>query len=105
MYLTAEAIDAVFTFVASLPKSSEIVFTFAEQRRHNQPYPMAEKAAAMGEPWLTYFTVEGLQEKLQTHGFSSIFFLAPDEAKRRYFSGRTDGLEPTNKVSIAHAVV
>jgi O-methyltransferase involved in polyketide biosynthesis len=58
----------------------------------------------VGEPWLSYFTPDELEQKLRRHGFTDIDFLTPDRASR-YFAGRTDGLEAARRVSIVNARV
>src|SRR6185295_7352687 len=56
MYLTEDAIDAVLRFVASLPRGSELVLTFAHPDPPDSPGGrLAAAAAALGEPWLSRF--------------------------------------------------
>jgi len=111
MYLTEPAIDAVLGTVAKSPRGSEIVFTFAPRpTREREPGAsdvsvLAERAASIGEPWLTYFSVEALQRKLERHGFSRIEFLTPADAESRYFAGRSDGLLAPKRTTIVSAVV
>ena len=103
MYLTMDAIDGVFSFVTSLAPGTEIVFTFAQPQK--EPSYFALQSAQAGEPWLSYFTIGELTEKLKSHGFSEISFLSPDEARSLYFARRTDGLDNIDKVNIARAIV
>jgi methyltransferase (TIGR00027 family) len=109
MYLTEPAIDAVLHTVASLPRSSEIVFTFAQPRSPEADATcgpsLPERAAAVGEPWVTFFEPETLERKLVTSGFSWVGFLSPTEAEQRYFRDRADQLRPPQRTSIATAVV
>jgi methyltransferase (TIGR00027 family) len=109
IYLRTGAINAVFRFVSSLPRSSEIVFTFAsptstakEERRKPS---FAASAAAHGEPWRTSFEPNDLTRKLHRLGFSTVSFLSASEADTRYFRGRHDGLHAPRKVGIATATV
>jgi methyltransferase (TIGR00027 family) len=107
MYLTEPAVDAVLRMVASCAESSEIVFTFAQppglfgggSRR------LAAMAASVGEPWLSYFTPKGLEKKLGAMGFSTVYFLTPDDARARYVSRRTDGLPVPRRTSVVSAIV
>jgi methyltransferase (TIGR00027 family) len=107
MYLTRDAIEATLRTVLSFPKRSEIVFTFA------QPNPdpasgaarLAEGAASAGEPWISYFTPEEVGAMLRSLGFSDATFLSREEAERRYYANRTDGLEVPRRVSIVTASV
>ena len=98
VYLTTEAIDAVFDWMLSLPAGSEMVLTFTQRRDH---HPLSDRAAELGEPWQTFFTPEELKEKLITIGFSSVQMLEPEDAWRIYYSDRTDGLPPPRHASIA----
>jgi len=101
VYLTMEAIDALLRDVASLEKGSELVFTFT-QKRAGGITPIAARAAEAGEPWISYFSPQALREKMESHGFSSLSFLTPEDAAA-YFSGRNDGLTASEHLSIAHA--
>jgi hypothetical protein len=47
--------------------------------------------AKLGEPWITFFEPPALIERLEKTGFASTTLLAPSEANRRYFAGRSDG--------------
>jgi len=105
MYLTMEAIDEVLAFIASLPKGTEIALTFAQKKMSGPTFLTADRAAAVGEPWLSFFTPDELTEKLKRHGFASVSFLEPGEAWRVYFAERTDNLPPPRRAFIAHAVV
>jgi hypothetical protein len=49
--------------------------------------------AAIGEPWISRFLPEKLVTKLTAIGFSTVFHLSPEEANRRYFQSRRDGLK------------
>jgi methyltransferase (TIGR00027 family) len=107
MYLTEPAVDAVLRLVAGGARASEIVFTFAQPpglfdvggRR------LAKMCAAIGEPWLSYFTPKGLRKKLSNMGFSTVYFLTADDARARYFRGRTDRLPVPRRTSIVSAIV
>ena len=111
MYLTEPAIDAVLSTVAATPPGSEIVFTFApaDPATGGLASPelsgLASLAATAGEPWRTYFAPEELVAKLRALGFSAVELLAPDDAERRYFAGRTDGLPAPRRSTLVSAVV
>lgn len=104
MYLSTDAIDAVFRFVSSLPRSSEIVFTFASPASLTSE-KIAASAAAHGEPWRTRFEPNALAQKLHGLGFSTVSFLSASEAETRYFRARHDGLHAPRKVGIVTATV
>lgn len=107
VYLTREAIETLLRTVASFPSGSEIVFTFAQPREAGDEAGrrLAEGAAAVGEPWVSYFTPAEVEELLEATGFGATRFLEREEAARRYYSARSDGLEPPRRTSIAAAVV
>jgi methyltransferase (TIGR00027 family) len=108
-YLSEAAVEAAFRSVATLPASSEIVFSFASKRgpgRVPQDGPsLAERAAAAGEPWLSHFEPADLEARLHALGFSAVEFLTPDEARIRYFRQRTDDLPAPSHITIGVARV
>lgn len=106
VYLTEPAIDAVFRLVASCPAGSEIVFTFSPPRGAGDERPggLAERAAELGEPWLSHFEPEAIERKLLGLGFREVVFLTPSEAEARYFRGRSDGLPPPRRINIASGI-
>jgi methyltransferase (TIGR00027 family) len=103
MYLTRDAVDAVFQAVSAFPASSQLVFTFAEPRPAGVR-TIADRAAAVGEPWRTFFTAAELEPILLDAGISGVHFLSVPEAAR-YFAGRRDALAAPRRVSIAVATV
>lgn len=107
VYLEEKDVEAIFHLVSSLPKSSELVFTFSSA--DNDPggvaAALAAGAAAFGEPWRTYHEPEALQKQLGEMGFSEVSILSPEEAEQRYFGGRSDGLPVPKRASIARAIV
>jgi len=112
MYLSTDAIDAVFRFVSSLPKSSEIVFTFAstthtanENRVESLITPLAALAAEQGEPWRTFFEPNDLIHKLRKLGFSTVTFPSASEVDTLYFRSRRDDLKAPRRVGIVTATV
>jgi len=102
MYLSTDTIDAVLRAVSSLPRSSEIVFTFASPASGEK---IAGFAAAHGEPWRTRFEPNDLAHKLHVLGFSTVSVRTASEADTRYFRGRHDGLHAPRKVGIVTATV
>jgi methyltransferase (TIGR00027 family) len=105
MYLSEPAIDATLATVLLFPRGSEIVFTFATRARADEPgvSRLAEMAAAVGEPWISYFEPEEIAAKLAGAGFSDVYLLAPDLARARYFE-RGDGLPLPARTSIVSAI-
>ncbi|MGP0088912.1 MAG: class I SAM-dependent methyltransferase [Xanthobacteraceae bacterium] len=103
VYLTREAVDAVFRLVAAFPASSEIVFTFSTSE--SSLTNLAERASTLGEPWRTHLEPQALVDDLRALGFSEISFLSLKEAERLYFQGRSDGLLVPRRGGIAAAII
>ena len=110
-YLTQEAVMGTLSFVASLAKGSEIVFDYAEtpgketkeQRAHFQA--MAERVAASGEPFRSFFETGALQRDVEKLGFSFVENLNAATLNARYFQGRSDGLALRGRGHLMHARV
>jgi methyltransferase (TIGR00027 family) len=98
IYLTKPAVLETLKFVASLPPGSGIVFDYSPppelmnevQRLGHER--LARQAAALGEPWLTYFGPASLAEEVRRVGFKRLEDLGPEKANERYFTNRSDGL-------------
>lgn len=111
VYLAEETADAIFRLVASMPRTSEIVFTFSQPESDLSPQDAKHRARisasveAMGEPWRTFYDPEVLVKKLKAMGFSNIPFLTPEDAEENYLKGRTDGLRAPKRGRLASAVV
>lgn len=105
VYLSMEAIDAIFRFAVTLPVSSEIVFTFAQKKQPEALRLSAARAAEAGEPWKTFIRPEDIAWKLCKMGYSSFRILQPEEAEELYYSGRGDGLPPPQRGGIGIAIV
>jgi methyltransferase (TIGR00027 family) len=66
---------------------------------------LASRAAAVGEPWLTYYEPDELARKLRHAGFSDVLLVTPEMATERYFAGRADGMPAPHKTSLLSAIV
>jgi methyltransferase (TIGR00027 family) len=99
MYLREDAIDAVLRSVAEFPAGSEIVLTFASA--DNMPQGVAERAAQAGEPWLSFFEPEQMQDKLRAAGFINVELLLPLVAKSRYFDAPSSLPAPVRTTIVA----
>ena len=107
MYLTREAIDAVLATIGTFAEGSEVVLTFAQPTEpddHGGRF-FAERAAAAGEPWLSYFEPDELEAILRSHGFSDVRFLTREDAMRQYYADRRDDLSAPRRISIVSAIV
>jgi methyltransferase (TIGR00027 family) len=102
VYLTAEAVDAVFQLAAGFPPGSELVFSFSSSGESE----IAQRAAAGGEPWLTHIRGADLARRLGELGFAEIDFLTPAQTRRLYFPRpRSDGLSAPSRTFLAAAIV
>jgi methyltransferase (TIGR00027 family) len=110
-YLTSDAIDATLRFVLSLPPSSEIVLSFVlpQEALSGSEAEMvaiaAQRAAEVGEPWLSRLHADQLSSKLRVLGFSQISHLTPHKAHERYFRNRYDGLKGREGEQLMRAIV
>ncbi|MBI5583254.1 MAG: class I SAM-dependent methyltransferase [Deltaproteobacteria bacterium] len=98
IYLTKPAVLETLRFVAALPADSEIVFDYCVppaglpddlRAAHER---LARRTAEYGEPWITYFEPQALAQELRQKGFMQMEDLDSEEANRRYFKDRADGL-------------
>jgi methyltransferase (TIGR00027 family) len=106
MYLQRNAIVGVLRTVASFPHGLEIVLTFAQPAEEGDGVAtFADRAAAAGEPWVSYFRPREIEELLLENGFAAVRFLTRTDAIARYYAVRPDGLQPPSRVSIALATV
>jgi methyltransferase (TIGR00027 family) len=111
VYLTEQAVEDVFRELVRFPAGSEVAFTFSQPResvslwrRITRRPTLASLAARAGEPWLTYYEPEKLRWMLLETGFSEVYFLTPDEARKKYFADGREGLPVPRRTSIASAI-
>jgi methyltransferase (TIGR00027 family) len=110
-YLTLDAIRVTLEFVLSLPRSSEIIFSFilpleSLSGLEAEALAMAaNKGAEIGEPWLSTFRPDDLEAQLRTMGFSDVIRLTPEEAHERYLKNRRDGLQVRRGEQLMRAIV
>lgn len=97
-YLTLDAIDATWSFVAFCGLGSGIVFDYSLPRAmmgfiQRRVYDaMAERVAAAGEPFKTSFAPDQLEQRMRGLGFTAFDDLSGDDVNERYFANRADGL-------------
>ncbi|HKV72121.1 MAG TPA: class I SAM-dependent methyltransferase [Gemmatimonadales bacterium] len=105
VYLTHDAVRALFRLVAGFPSGSELVLTYAGwESSDDNPASLATRAKTLGEPWLSRFSPEELVSELRGAGFRDVEFLGR-EAAAEYVGTRRDGLEPPPLVRIVSARV
>jgi len=84
-------------FIAGVPES-EVVFDYAEplenypsERRANV-MAVAERAASLGEPWLSLFDPADLAEMLGSKGFELVEDLGLAEISGRFYGALKQGI-------------
>jgi len=98
-YLTPEAISATLDYIASVPASA-VVFDYTEPFENHTPerranlMATAERAAARGEPWLSFFNPGELSALLRDKGFGAIEDLGFAELAGRFSPELAEGLRP-----------
>ena len=104
VYLPPDDVQRLYGTLAALAPGSELVTTFSQLPAFGRQDALAQAAAAAGEPWLTRTTPDQLLRDLATAGFARAEILAPDEAWRRYFGDRSDGLRPSPRANLVRAL-
>jgi hypothetical protein len=91
-------VEALFSFAASQPARSEIVFSFVPPDDELVESDFAATtysstlAETLGEPWKTRLRPSEAFAILTHFGFGEVFHLTPKRAHQRYFAGRSDAL-------------
>ncbi len=102
IYISDAAVMSTLRTIAACARGSEIAMSFAVTDEWLQPAARARRQrsmkalAAAGEPWITFYDPDVLSARLLEEGFSSARPLRPDDANRRYFADRRDGLSVTD---------
>jgi methyltransferase (TIGR00027 family) len=97
-YVSRDALDALFGFIASLPRGSEIVLSFVPPDDELdggdlQALVTSTKVIGeLGEPWITRFRASELVGHLSRLGFSDVFHVTSEDAHQLYFADRSDKL-------------
>ena len=90
------------------PVGSEITLTYAQplEPGGSDAFSMlARMTASMGEPWLSFFTSAGIEEKLRKAGFSTVEFLTTEAAAMQYFTLLTGSLPVPRQTNIVSTIV
>jgi len=110
-YIGGGALRETFSFVATRPPGSEIVFdpilepALLEPAERVYSEIAAQRSAAFGEPWISYFEPEALERRLAEHGFREVERLTPELAAARYYGGQPQGVTPLHAWQMVSAVV
>jgi methyltransferase (TIGR00027 family) len=90
-YLTAEATWSTLGFIAGLSGGAHVVFDYSDPPDTLTPEMRAvfesrsARVAALGEPWVNFFSADALRVRLMELGFSEVEDLGPREIASRYF--------------------
>lgn len=101
MYLTGEAVEAMFRLVATLAAGSTLATTFlrpleeVEPEQRPQVQAAVNGARAAGTPFLSFFTPPRILALAHETGFREVRHVTAEELGERYFADRTDGLRPS----------
>ncbi|MFH8775618.1 class I SAM-dependent methyltransferase [Streptomyces sp. NPDC017958] len=102
MYLTGEAVEAMFRLVATLATGSTLATTFlrppeeVEPEQRPQLQAAVNGARAAGTPFLSFFTPPRILALARETGFREVRHVTAEELGERYFADRTDGLRPSH---------
>ena len=110
-YLRREAIFRVLRTIASLAVGTRIIFSYSlspellgVEARRVQDFIM-QLTAVRGEPLISFFDPALLVQEVRALGFSEVWNFGPEEAHRRYYAQRSDGLRPPDYVQLMGACV
>jgi len=98
-YLSSEAISSALAFIVSIPNAA-VVFDYTEPFENHPPerranlMATAERAAARGEPWLSFFNPSELAAVLRGRGFTDIEDVGFADLVNRYSPELAEGLQP-----------
>jgi methyltransferase (TIGR00027 family) len=101
-YLGREATEATVRRAAQLAPGSTFVTTFQVPLEMIEPGPrelrarVEEAALASGTPFTSFFHPDELVALAREAGFRTVRHVTAAELTERYFSGRADGLRPSN---------
>lgn len=102
-YLTHDAVTATLRWAGQRPAGSEIVLSYLES--NPQAADLRSRMAQTGIDIPSDFRPEEMTSLLEAAGFSRIEHLTPEDAERRYFAGRTDGLQSPGIQRLVSATV
>lgn len=94
MYLQREAIERTLRWVAGLGPETELVVTYCVPESRTRPG--VEFARIMGARFVSFFSTEEMARMLHDAGFADTRPLTVDQARTAYFTGRSDGLCPSD---------
>ncbi|MFG3520557.1 class I SAM-dependent methyltransferase [Nocardia nova] len=109
MYLTAEAIGTTLAGLSGLAPGTELVMEYMldPALRDGNGHAYAESVqpvtSAQGEPWLSTFTPETLDDVLHRYGFTTVEHISHRAAVPAGWWRRPDALQPVDLCRLAYA--
>lgn len=110
-YLNMEAVLETFKIVGGMPPSSQLVFDFVvddsvlTESEQVGVARVSNVVKGYGEPWLSRFAPNALQETLLDLGFSATRYVSASETHEMYFASRSDGLFAHSALQLMLATV
>jgi methyltransferase (TIGR00027 family) len=98
-YLTEVAVFSTLRYIAQLKGGAEVVFDYVNPATHRT---LAERVAASGESFQSYFDTAPLCAKLNAAGFRHLDDLGPDKIAARFFP-ESEQAAPARGGHIMHA--
>ncbi|MRH90687.1 SAM-dependent methyltransferase [Nocardia sp. SYP-A9097] len=93
-YLTPDATRTTLEYIARQSNSAEVIFDYLQsgdtEDDRAQLQARASRAAAVGEPWFSYFTPDDLAAQLRTLGFTDIEDHSATDLIAGYLDGSTE---------------
>lgn len=99
-YLTREAVEGTLAQIARFPGGAEVVFDYGEPREQIDPAlrqqadERAQRVAAIGEPFLSYFRPDEIRQRLKALGFGVVEDFGLPDMLKRFFGPLPDGAAP-----------
>jgi methyltransferase (TIGR00027 family) len=107
-YLTHAAISATLDFITGVP-NADVVFDYVEPLENYSPERRAklaavgERAAAIGEPWISHFDPIELSKELRTKGFEELEDLGLADILARFLGTPKDKATGDAGPRVVHA--
>ena len=105
VYLSEGSIARIFSFLRQFSPQSEFVFTISTGKDIEKLNITAEKAAEVGEPWITHFNQEELQKQLTKAGFKEVIFETPDSIISKYYEGSKLQLPAPKRNTLVRVII
>ena len=96
MYLTLDAINATLAIIAQSLPGTQIALTYNQPRRSLDDFALKVTSAfsaiatEMGEPFVSLFLPDEIEELMRSHGFDDIVHFGAQQARDAYFKGHAE---------------